>query len=128
MCVYTYTVSYTILATPAKVLAREPRGRSALVLAPLCDFPSTYFQAISIQMESELDQIARAILIASDPSQGSLHSQALDYVSKIQQNADDTWRLALALFVDIAPDGARKYSPQARFFGLQILDNFLDDQ
>jgi exportin-T len=69
-----------------------------------------------------------AILIASDPSQGSLHHQALDYLSNIQQHANDAWRLALALFVDAMPDGARKYPPEARFFALRILDDFFDNR
>ncbi|THH14212.1 hypothetical protein EW146_g6092 [Bondarzewia mesenterica] len=79
-------------------------------------------------MEQELNQVIQAILIASDPSQGSFHQQALDYISNIQQNASDTWRLALTLFVEAGPDGVRKYPLQARFFALRILDDFLDNR
>jgi exportin-T len=76
-------------------------------------------------MEEELVQ---AILIASDPSQTSLHNQALGYLSNVQEHASDTWRLALALFLDVMPDGTRKYPPQARFFALRVLDEFFDNR
>ncbi|KAA1467486.1 ARM repeat-containing protein [Dentipellis sp. KUC8613] len=79
-------------------------------------------------MEQEVNQVTQAILIASDPSQGTLHQQALEYLSQIQQNPNETWRLALALFVDSAPDGGRKHPSQARFFALRILDDFLDNR
>ena len=79
-------------------------------------------------MERELDQIAQAIIIASDPTQLSLHQQALAYVSTFQQNASSTWRLALSLFVDQNAEGSRKYPPQARFFGLRVLDEFFDSR
>jgi len=80
-------------------------------------------------MDPELDQITQAILIASDPSQTSLHAQALEYLSSIQQNAQMTWRWALALFVEPGTDGSeRKYPPQARFFALRVLEDFLDNR
>jgi exportin-T len=79
-------------------------------------------------MESEIDQVVRAILVASDPSQGALHQQALAYLQTIQQNAANTWRLALAIFVDGNADGSRKHAPQARFFALRVLDDFLDNR
>ena len=79
-------------------------------------------------MEREIDQLVQAIAIASDPSQISLHHQALAYLSTIQENTNETWRLALHLFVDQNPDGSRKYPSQARFFGLRMLDEFLDNR
>lgn len=79
-------------------------------------------------MEQEIDQVVQAIAIASDPAQVSLHQQALAYISTIQQNANETWRLALPLFVDRTPEGARKYPPQARFFALRVLDDFFDNR
>ncbi|KII89963.1 hypothetical protein PLICRDRAFT_40145 [Plicaturopsis crispa FD-325 SS-3] len=79
-------------------------------------------------MEQDLDRVVQAILIASDPTQGTLHQQALEYVGSVQQNAETTWRLALALFVDANPDGTRKYPPQARFFALRVLDDFFDNR
>ncbi|KAF7327748.1 Exportin-T [Mycena kentingensis (nom. inval.)] len=75
-----------------------------------------------------MDQIVQAIDIASDPSQASLHQQALDYLKSIQQNAQNTWTLALPLFVESTPEGSRKYGPQARFFALRVLDDFLDNR
>jgi exportin-T len=77
-------------------------------------------------MEQQADQVVRAILIASDPSQGSLHQQALDYLSSLQQNAEETWGLALSLFVDATPTGERKLPTQVRFFALRVLDEFLE--
>lgn len=79
-------------------------------------------------MEREIDQVVQAIAIASDPTQVSVHHQALAYISTIQQNASETWRLALSLFVDQKADGTRKYSPQARFFALRVLDEFFDNR
>ena len=79
-------------------------------------------------MEREIEQIVQAIIIASDPTQGSLHQQALAYVSTFQQNASSTWRLARPLFVDRNPEGSRKYPPQARFFALRVLDEFFDNR
>lgn len=79
-------------------------------------------------MEQEVDQIVQAILVASDPTQASLHQQALEYLATIQKNANETWRLGLALFVDVNADGSRKHPPQARFFGLRVLDDFLDSK
>ena len=79
-------------------------------------------------MEQDLNQFVQAILIASDPLQGALHQQALQYISTIQQNASDTWRIALALFVETGPNGTRKHPPQARFFALRVLDDFLDNR
>lgn len=77
-------------------------------------------------MEQEATQVVQAILVASNPTQGSLHQQALEFLSTVQSNANETWRLGLALFVDVGPDGARKHPPQARFFGLRILEDFLE--
>jgi len=79
-------------------------------------------------MSSEIDQIAQAIAVASDPSQSSLHQQALQYISTIQQNAAETWRLALPIFVGRDSEGRKKHTPQTRFFGLRVLDEFLDNR
>ncbi|KAG6820945.1 hypothetical protein H0H93_009181 [Arthromyces matolae] len=79
-------------------------------------------------MEHELDQVVQAIIIASDPTQVSLHQQALAYIGNVQQNASTTWRLALPLFVDQNVEGARKYPAQVRFFALRVLDEFFDNR
>ncbi|KAH9903044.1 ARM repeat-containing protein [Cubamyces lactineus] len=78
-------------------------------------------------MEQDLNQFVQAILIASDPTQSSLHQQALQYLSAIQQNSS-AWRLALAVFVEPGPSGGRKHPPQVRFFALRVLDEFLDNR
>jgi len=79
-------------------------------------------------MEQEISQVVQAIAIASDPAQISLHQQALAYIATIQQNANETWRLALRLFVDRDASGVLKYPTQARFFALRLLDDFLDNR
>ncbi|KAK7033114.1 Exportin-T [Favolaschia claudopus] len=79
-------------------------------------------------MEQELEQVVQAINIASDPAQAALHQQALNFISTIQENAENTWRLALPLFVDTSADGVRKYPPQVRFFALRVLDEFFDNR
>ena len=79
-------------------------------------------------MDQELEQLVQAILIAADPTSGNLHQQALEYLSTVQHNAPNTWRVALSLFVDRNPDGSRKYPTAARFFALRVLDEFLDNR
>lgn len=79
-------------------------------------------------MEQEIDQVVQAIAIASDPSQNVLAQQAINYLDSIQQNAPESWRLALPLFVDTDSDGARKYPSQARFFALRVLDVFFENR
>ncbi len=81
-----------------------------------------------MELEQQADQVVRAILIASDLSQVSLHQQALDYLSNVQQNAGETWGLALNLFVDVTPTGERKHPTQVRFFALRVLDDFLESK
>jgi exportin-T len=77
-------------------------------------------------MDQQVDQVVRAILIASDPTQGSLHQQALEYLSNIQKTSGETWGLALNLFVDATPTGERKHPIEVRFFALRVLDDFLE--
>jgi len=77
-------------------------------------------------MDQQVDQVVRAILIASDPTQGSLHQQALEYLSNIQKNSGEAWGLALKLFVDATPVGERRHPTEARFFALRVLDDFLE--
>ncbi|KAF9267725.1 ARM repeat-containing protein [Marasmius fiardii PR-910] len=79
-------------------------------------------------MDQEIEKVIQAISIASDPSQSSLHPEAIAYLSSIQQNASETWKIALHIFVELNADGTRKYTPQARFFGLRVLDEYLDNR
>ncbi|KAF5342683.1 hypothetical protein D9611_001870 [Ephemerocybe angulata] len=79
-------------------------------------------------MEQQIEQVVQAIAIASDPTQTALYQQALGYIQTIQQNASETWRLALHIFVDANGDGRRKYPTQARFWALRVLDDFLDNR
>lgn len=80
-------------------------------------------------MEQEIDRFVQAILIAVDPSQVALHQQALEYLSSVQQNVHETWRLALTVFAEMDSQGhGHKYPPQARFFSLRMLDEFFDNR
>jgi exportin-T len=79
-------------------------------------------------MDQEVNKVIQAISIASDPRQNALHQEAIAYLNTIQQNASETWRLALPLFMDVNPEGTRKYPAQARFFALRVLDEFLDNR
>lgn len=80
-------------------------------------------------MEQETDRFVQAILIAVDPSQAALHQQALEYLSTVQQNVHETWRLALTVFVERDSQGqGRRYPPQARFSSLRMLDEFFDNR
>ena len=84
-------------------------------------------------MEHDLDQLVEAISIAanpvaSNPTQASLHNQALEFLQDVIKNAVTTWRAALSLFVEAGPDGGRKYSPDVRFFALRVLDEFLEQR
>ena len=84
--------------------------------------------AYSLSSPMTIQQIAQAIAIASDPAQSPLHHQALQFIAEIQQNASETWRLALPIFVDRDSERRKKYMPQARFFALRVLDDFLDNR
>ncbi|KAJ3999466.1 armadillo-type protein [Lentinula boryana] len=79
-------------------------------------------------MEEEIDRVVQAITIASDPSQTSLHQQAMAYLNSIERNASESWRLALPLFAETTSGGARKYSDQVRFFALRVLNEYLDNR
>lgn len=76
----------------------------------------------------EIDQIAQAILVASDPTQAALHQEALDFVQNALKSCPEPWRIGLALFVDTNPNGTRKHEPQVRFYGLRVLEDFLDSR
>jgi hypothetical protein len=90
--------------------------------------PCALYTDRRLQMDGQLAQVVQAIAIASDPSQGPLHQQALDFLKSIQDNAPTSWRLALAIYVEAGPDGARKHHPQARFWALRVLDEFFDNR
>lgn len=75
-----------------------------------------------------IPQIAQAVAIASDPAQAALHHDALQFIAGVQQNASETWRLALPIFVDRDEQGRKRHTPQTRFFALRVLDEFLDNR
>ena len=76
----------------------------------------------------DINRIAQAILVASDPSQASLHQEALNFVQTTLSTVSEPWKVGITLFTDLNPDGTRKYQPQVRFYGLRILEDFLDSR
>ena len=97
-------------------------------LLPFCFAKCSLPELNSSTMEEEIDRVVQAITIASDPSQISLHQQAMVYLNSIEQNASESWRLALPLFLNTTSGGARKYSDQVRFFALRVLNEYLDNR
>ena len=80
-------------------------------------------------MDEAVTRVVQAVYIAADPSQDrTLHAQALEYLATVQQNAPETWRLAMTLFIETGGDGARKHPPQVRLWALRVLEDFLDDR
>lgn len=80
-------------------------------------------------MDNEVTRVVQAVYIAADPSQDrALHAQALEYLATVQRNASETWRLALALFVESESEGTRKHPPQVRLWALRVIEDFLDDR
>ena len=74
-----------------------------------------------------MDQLLSAIAVVSDPTQNrELQAQAIEYLNTIRTTPQQSWQLALALFVDAKPDGTRTHDPQIRAFALQILDDLLE--
>lgn len=81
-------------------------------------------------MDQEIERVVQAIAVASNPTpaQTSLQPDALAYLQTIEQNATETWRIAIPLFTDATADGSRKYPVEVRFFALRVLDNFFDSR
>lgn len=76
-----------------------------------------------------MDQLLSAISIVSDPTQNrELQAQAIDYLNTIRTNPEQSWQLALRLFVDSKTDGSRAHDQQIRAFALQILDDLLNNR
>ncbi len=79
-------------------------------------------------MDHQVEQLVQATIIASDARQANLHQEALQFISTVQADRLNAWKLGLAVFTTANTDGTRKYPPQARFFGLRLLESFLDDR
>ena len=77
-------------------------------------------------MEQQLDQLVQAINIASDARQANLHQDALRFISTFENDHVNGWRAGLTLFTMSDGNGTRKHSPQVRFFGLRLLESFLE--
>lgn len=77
---------------------------------------------------ADIDQIEKAILVASDPTQAALHQEALQFIQSTLKGSQDAWKIGLAFFIDTNADGSRKHQPQVRFYGLRILEEFLESR
>ena len=77
-------------------------------------------------MEQQLDQLVQAINIASDARQANLHQDALRFISTFENDHVNGWRAGLNLFTMADSNGTRKHAPQVRFFGLRLLESFLE--
>lgn len=76
-----------------------------------------------------MDQLLSAIAVVSEPTQDrELQQQAIVYLNTVRSHPQDSWHLALELFIAKKSDGTRSNDPQVRLFALQILDDFLSFQ
>lgn len=78
-----------------------------------------------------MDQLLSAIAIVSDPTQNrDLQAQAIDYLNTIRTTPEQSWQLALQLFVATNPEGSgqRAHDPQIRAFALQIIDDLFSNR
>ncbi|KAF8309914.1 ARM repeat-containing protein [Clavulina sp. PMI_390] len=74
-----------------------------------------------------MEQLLSAIAIVSDPTQNrELQGQAIEYLNTVRNSPQQSWQMALNLFVDSRPDGSHVHDPQIRAFALQILDDLLN--
>ncbi|EIW83859.1 ARM repeat-containing protein [Coniophora puteana RWD-64-598 SS2] len=78
-------------------------------------------------MDQEIQRFVQAVLIAWEQPSSGLQHQALDYLSNFQANSNETWRIALQVFVEGGPEG-RVHPAQARFYALRMLDGYFDDR
>jgi hypothetical protein len=75
-------------------------------------------------------QIASAVSFALSPtSSQSQKSEAFEFLEKVKQASDETWKVALQLFLDgsIGQDERWRFTwdSEVRMFGLQVLDEML---
>ena len=78
-----------------------------------------------------MDQLLSAIAIVSDPTQNrDLQAQAIDYLNTIRTTPEQSWQLALQLFVATNPGDSTQHAhdPQIRAFALQIIDDLFNDR
>lgn len=78
-----------------------------------------------------MDQLLSAIAIVSDPTQNrDLQAQAIDYLNTIRTTPEQSWQLALQLFVATNPSDSTQHAhdPQIRAFALQIIDDLFNDR
>ncbi len=73
-----------------------------------------------------MDQLLSAIALISEPTQDrELQQQAIAYLNTVRSHPQNSWHLALELFVAKKSDGTRSNDPRIRLFALQILDDLL---
>jgi exportin-T len=78
-------------------------------------------------MATPEEQIVAAISIAGNPAghPAETHAQAVEFLTKVRRECDQSWRPALALFVATTELGRHAWDDTVRLFALNILDDFL---
>jgi exportin-T len=79
-------------------------------------------------MATPEEQIVAAISIAGNPAghPAETHAQAVEFLTKVRRECDQSWRPALALFVATTEPGGHTWDDTVRLFALTVLDDFLD--
>jgi len=79
-------------------------------------------------MATPEEQIVAAISIAGNPAAhtAETHVQAVEFLTKVRRECDQSWRPALALFVATTGPGRHTWDVTVRLFALTVLDDFLD--
>ena len=99
---------------------------ASLPLSPITS-PARLHGMTSTSIQSE---IARAVSAALtyDPKQPSLQRDAYTYLEQIKgQHASEgaVWQSCLDMFTAFASSSGYAYQPEARMFGLQVVDEML---
>ena len=83
-------------------------------------------------MESREVQLVHAVEIASNAatvSDKDLVAQALAFLEQLKQATDESWNIGWDVWIARDETGsAPKYAPPVRMFGLNLVDDFLENR
>ncbi|PVG04220.1 ARM repeat-containing protein [Serendipita vermifera] len=80
-------------------------------------------------MSSPEEQILQAIAVANDHNRTqdrSVYEQAIHFLNQVRLKADQTWRVALSLFLATNEQGTRRYETEVRLYALTVINSFLE--
>jgi exportin-T len=80
-------------------------------------------------MSSPEEQILQAIAVANDyehSADRAVYEQAINFLNEVRVKADQTWRVALTMFLATNEQGTRKYELEVRLYALSIITAYLD--